>query len=38
VSRGVSPTQQIRDEIDALFTGDRDLVEVLEEVARSVRG
>ena len=34
MSRGVSPTQQIRDEIDALFTGDRDLVEVLEEVAR----
>jgi putative transposase len=34
VSRGVSPTQQIRDEIDALFTGDRDLVDVLEEVAR----
>jgi putative transposase len=34
VSRGVSPTRPIRDEIDALFTGDRDLVEVLEEVAR----
>jgi putative transposase len=34
VSRRVSPTEQIRDEIDALFTGDRDLVEVLEEVAR----
>jgi putative transposase len=34
VSRGVSPTERIRDEIDALFTGDRDLVEVLEEVAR----
>jgi transposase-like protein len=34
VSRRVSPTQQIRDEIDALFTGDRDLVDVLEEVAR----
>jgi putative transposase len=34
VSRGVSPTERIRDEIDALFTGDRDLVEVLEDVAR----
>src|SRR5512132_290288 len=34
VSRRVSPTQQIRDEVDALFTGDRDLVDVLEEVAR----
>jgi len=34
VSGGVSPTQRIRDEIDALFTGDRDLVEVLEGVAR----
>jgi putative transposase len=34
VSRGVSPTERIRGEIDALFTGDRDLVEVLEEVAR----
>jgi putative transposase len=34
VSARVSPTQQIRDEIDALFTGDRDLVDVLEEVAR----
>src|SRR5512132_1006339 len=34
VSRRVSPTQQIRDEVDALFTGDRDLVEVFEEVAR----
>src|SRR4029453_4299492 len=34
VSRRVSPTEQIRDEIDALFTYDRDLVDVLEEVAR----
>jgi transposase-like protein len=34
VSGGVSPTQRIRDEIDALFTGDRDLVEVVEVVAR----
>ena len=34
MSGGVSPTQRIRDEIDALFTGDRDLVEVLEGVAR----
>jgi putative transposase len=34
VSRGVAPTEPIRDEIDALFTGDRDLVDVLEEVAR----
>jgi transposase-like protein len=30
----VSPTEKIRAEIDALFTGDRDLVEVLEDVAR----
>jgi putative transposase len=34
VSARVSPTERIRDEIDALFTGDRDLVDVLEEVAR----
>jgi putative transposase len=34
VSRRVSPTEAIRAEIDALFTGDRDLVEVLEDVAR----
>jgi len=34
VSRRVSPTERIRDEIDALFTGDRDLVDVLEDVAR----
>jgi putative transposase len=34
VSRGVSPSERIRDEIDALFTGGRDLVDVLEEVAR----
>jgi putative transposase len=34
VSRRVSPIQTIRAEIDALFTGDRDLVEILEGVAR----
>jgi putative transposase len=34
VSARVSPTERIREEIDALFTGDRDLVEVLEDVAR----
>jgi putative transposase len=34
VSARVSPTEKIRSEIDALFTGDRDLAEVLEEVAR----
>ena len=34
MSSRVSPTQRIRAEIDALFSGDRDLVEVLEEVAR----
>ena len=30
----VSPTEKIRGQIDALFAGSRDLVEVLEEVAR----
>lgn len=30
----VSPTHALRVEIDALFTGDRDLVEALEDVAR----
>ena len=30
----VSPTDRIRGEIDALFTADRDLAEVLEDVAR----
>ena len=30
----VSPTHALRAEIDSLFTGDRDLVEVLEHVAR----
>ena len=30
----VSPTEKIRGRIDALFDGSRDLVEVLEEVAR----
>ena len=30
----VSPTERIRGEIDALFTEDRDLSEVLEDVAR----
>ena len=34
MSSRVSPTDRIRAEIDALFTGERDLVEVLEEVAR----
>jgi putative transposase len=34
VTRRVSPIQAIRAEIDALFTSDRDLVEVLEDVAR----
>ena len=29
-----SPTERIRGEIDALFTADRDLSEVLEDVAR----
>lgn len=30
----VSPTERIRADIDALFSSDRDLAEVLEEVAR----
>jgi putative transposase len=34
VSSRVSPTDRIRAEIDALFTEGRDLVEVLEDVAR----
>ncbi|MGW0825284.1 IS256 family transposase [Streptomyces sp. NPDC002845] len=34
MSRRVSPTEAIHAEIDALFTGDRDLVDVLEDVAR----
>ena len=34
MSPRVSPTDRIRTQIDALFTGDRDLVEVLEDVAR----
>jgi hypothetical protein len=34
VSSRVSPTDRLRAEIDALFTGERDLVEVLEDVAR----
>jgi hypothetical protein len=33
MSSRVSPTDRIRAEIDALFTGGRDLVEVLEDVA-----
>src|SRR5512133_1770971 len=33
VSSRVSPTDRLRAEIDALFTGERDLVEVLEDVA-----
>jgi len=34
VSVRVSPSERIRAEIDALFGGDRDLAEVLEDVAR----
>jgi hypothetical protein len=34
VSVGGSPADRIGAEIDALFAGDRDLVEVLEDVAR----
>jgi hypothetical protein len=34
VSVGVSPADRVRAEIDALFAADRDLVEVLEDVAR----
>jgi putative transposase len=34
VSARVSPTERIRADIDALFVGDRDLAEVLEDVAR----
>ncbi|MGW2370676.1 IS256 family transposase [Streptomyces sp. NPDC001667] len=34
MSRRVSPIEAIRAEIDVLFTGDRDLAEVLEDVAR----
>src|SRR6266536_663370 len=34
VSSPVSPTEKIRGEIDALFDGSRDLVEVIEDVAR----
>jgi putative transposase len=34
VSVGVSPADRIRDEIDALFAADRDLVGILEDVAR----
>ena len=33
MSARVSPTERIRADIDALFTGDRDLTEVLEDVA-----
>jgi putative transposase len=34
VSARVSPTERVRADIDALFTGDGDLTEVLEDVAR----
>jgi putative transposase len=34
VSKRVSPTEKIRAEIDALFDGSRELVEVIEDVAR----
>jgi hypothetical protein len=37
VSARVSPTEKIRSEIDALFTGDRDLAEVLKQVAPGLR-
>ena len=38
VSSRVSPTEKIRGEIDALFDGERDLVEIIEDVARLVPG
>src|ERR671924_616701 len=34
VSRRVSPTEKVRDQIDALFDGSRELVDVIEDVAR----
>jgi putative transposase len=34
VSKRVSPTEQIRAQIDALFDGSRELVEIIEDVAR----
>ena len=34
MSKRVSPTERIRAEIDELFSSDRDLAEVLEEVGR----
>jgi transposase-like protein len=34
VSKRVSPTQKIRAQIDALFDGSRELVEIIEDVAR----
>jgi putative transposase len=34
VTARVSPTHALRAEIDSLFAGGRDLVEVLEDVAR----
>ncbi len=35
MSKRVSPTDRVRDQIDELFSSDRDLAEVLEEVGRS---
>jgi hypothetical protein len=38
VARRVSPTERLRAEIDELFTSDRELASILEDVARlSVR-
>jgi hypothetical protein len=34
VSKRVSPTERIRAQIDALFDGSHELVEILEDVAR----
>ena len=34
VSKRVSPTESIRAQIDALFDGSRELVEIIEDVAR----
>ena len=34
MSRRVSPTEKIRSDIDALFDGERDLAEIIEDVAR----
>jgi putative transposase len=34
VSKGVSPTEKIRAQIDTLFDGSRELVEIIEDIAR----